>query len=78
VAAPSPAIWTVLPHGQAEEGDLGEERTGMWVPSISDGGAGNDNGPLACEIRPGGTAALGRPQRKWPTTIFPILVPFSN
>jgi hypothetical protein len=42
-----------LPHGRAEEGDVGEERTGMWVPSISDGGAGNDNGPLAHEIRPG-------------------------
>jgi hypothetical protein len=76
VAGPSPAIWLALPRGRAEEGDLGEERTDRRAPSISDGGAGNGNGPLTCEIGLGGTAALGRPQRKRPTTIFPFLILF--
>jgi hypothetical protein len=67
----------VLPRGRAKEGDLGEERTNRRAPSVSDNGEGNGNGPLVRKIGPGETA-LGRPQRKRPTTIFPFLIPFSN
>jgi hypothetical protein len=64
--------------GEPGRVDLGEERADRRALFVNDGGAGNRNGPLACEIGLGGTAALGRLQRKRSTLIFFILNPFSN